>query len=208
MFGIMITIPILVAVIFTPTSNPWSISMDFSSCRHGNESWTRPALVFWGSILRFNKFLWWEEIWETREKPSGKMTKCSIDGKAIQILVMIIQLLSPYSLGKWCYQSRCKASVWLITLPISCPRCEVQQKLRPNLQICQWLCRYLWAVCCFGAWFLHMLFSIILQLSYSHGVDMATHHVCLVGATCLYILVGCTCESTLVFSLYKDTGDL
>ena len=149
---------------------------------------------------------WYGKIYGKHEKK--QQAKCSINGKPIQILVMIIQLLSPYSLGKWCYQSRCKASVWLITLPISCPRCEVQQRLRPNLQICQWLCRYLWAVCCFGAWFLHMLFSIILQLSYSHGVDMATHHVCLVGATCLYILVGCTCESTLVFSLYKDTGDL
>ena len=150
MFGIMITIPILVAVIFTPTSNPWSISMDFSSCRHGNESWTRPALVFASllgvdpeiqRVLDMGRFMG-----NMRKK---QQAKCSINGKPIQILVMIIQLLSPYSLGKWCYQSRCKASVWLITLPISCPRCEVQQRLRPNLQICQWLCRYLWAVCCF-----------------------------------------------------------
>lgn len=154
-------------------------------------------------------------FWDSTSSCDGKkygkheknhQAKCSINGKPIQILVMIIQLLSPYWLG--CYQSRYKGCVWLITLPMSCPRCEVQQRLRPNLQICQWLCQYLWAVCCFGGWFLHMLFSIILQLSYSRGVDMATHHVCLVGATCLYILVGCTCESTLVFSLYKDKRDL
>ena len=147
MFGIMITIPILVAVIFTPTSNPFEYLHGFLILQAWKRIVNKACLGLressggrpWDSTSSW----WWEDLWETWEKPSGKMTKCSIDGKAIQILVMIIQLLSPYWLGKWCYQSRYKACVWLITLPMSCPRREVQQRLRPNLQICQWLCRYL-----------------------------------------------------------------